>query len=173
MANEKRLTGKDEIAYSAISKFIKENGYPPSVRELCKILGKSSTATIKYRLKSLEQKGFIKTTSGAKRTIRLLNGIDKTPDVEVADMREFAEDVVYQFGYYCQNDGRLHITHGGLSTLEWAFDILEWDNPHPVPECECEIEGCHEHATCGTPTADGYKRVCGRHFAKMDGDGNA
>lgn len=90
--------------------------------------------------------------------------------VEVADMREFAEDVVYQFGYYCQNGGRLHITHGGLSTLEWAFYILGWENPHPVPECECEIEGCHEHADCGTTTADGYKRVCGRHFAKMDGD---
>ena len=96
--------------------------------------------------------------------------------VEVADMKEFAEDVVYQFGYYCQNGGRLHITHGGLSTLEWAFYILGWENPHPVPECECEIEGCHEHATCDTPTADGYKRVCGKHFrnfnAKMDGDGN-
>jgi hypothetical protein len=98
------------------------------------------------------------------------------PTVEVADMREFAEDVVYQFGYYVQNGGRLHITHGGLSTLEWAFDILGWENPHPVPECECEIEGCHEHATCGAPTADGYKRMCGRHSqincAKMDGDGN-
>ena len=92
--------------------------------------------------------------------------------VEVADMKEFAEDVVYQFGYYCQNGGRLCITHGGLSTLEWAFDILGWENPHPVPECGCQIEGCHEHATCGTPTADGYKRVCGKHYAKMDGDGN-
>jgi hypothetical protein len=97
----------------------------------------------------------------------------KTVDaVEVADMREFAEGVAYQFGYYCHNGGRLHITHGGLSTLEWAFDILGWENPHPVPEFECEIDGCHEHATCGTPTADGYKRVCGKHFAKMDGDGN-
>ena len=89
--------------------------------------------------------------------------------VEVADIKAFAKDVVYQFGYYCQNKGRLHITHGGLSTLEWAFDILGWENPHPVPDCECEIKGCHEHATCGTPTADGYKRVCGKHFAKMDG----
>lgn len=93
--------------------------------------------------------------------------IEKSPEVdsvEVADMKEFAEDVVYQFGYYCQNGGRLHITHGGLSTLEHAFDILGWENPHPVPECECQIEGCHEHATCGTPTADGYKRMCGKHY---------
>ena len=83
------------------------------------------------------------------------------------DLVEFAEDVAYQFGYYCQNKGRLHITHGGLSTLEWAFDILGWENPHQVPECECEIYGCHEHATCGTPTKDGYKRVCGKHFREI------
>ncbi len=105
-----------------------------------------------------------------------IDRIQTVDAVEVADMREFAEDVAYQFGYYCQKGGRLHITHGGLSTLEHTFDILGWENPHPVPECECEIEGCHEHATCGTPTADGYKRTCGKHFhnhcAKMDGDGN-
>ena len=91
--------------------------------------------------------------------------------VEVADMKEFAEDVVHQFGYYCQNKGRLHITHGGLSTLEWAFDILGWENPHPVPEYECEIDGCHEHATCGTPTDDGYKRVCSKHCGERRTDG--
>ena len=80
------------------------------------------------------------------------------------DEKEFAEDVAHQFGYYCQKGGRLHITHGGLSTLEWAFDILGWENPHPVPEHECEIDGCHEHATCGAPTAGGYKRMCAKHY---------
>ena len=112
----------------------------------------------------------------AQTLIRYVRRCPTVDAVPVDDMKEFAEDVAYQFGYYCQNGGRLHITHGGLSTLEWAFDILGWENPHPVPEFECEIEGCHEHATCGTPTADGYKRVCGRHMrsicAKMDGDGN-
>lgn len=93
--------------------------------------------------------------------------LPKSDAVEADDMKAFAKDVVYQFGYYCQNKGRLHITHGGLSTLEWAFDILGWDNPHPVPECECEIDGCYEYATCGSPTKDGYKRMCGKHFAKM------
>ena len=83
------------------------------------------------------------------------------------DLVEFANDVAYQFGYYCQNNGRLCITHGGLSTLEWAFDILGWENPHPVPECECGFDGCHEHATCGTHTRDGYKRVCGKHFSEL------
>lgn len=100
--------------------------------------------------------------------------IDDAPTVdavEVEDMKEFAKDVAYQFGYYCQCKGRLHITHGGLSTLEWAFDILGWENPHPVPECECEIDGCHEHATCGAPTSDGYKRMCSRHYSERCKDG--
>ena len=95
--------------------------------------------------------------------IKALKEAPTVDAVEVADMREFAQDVAYQFGYYCQNGGRLHLTHGGLSTLEWAFDILGWENPHPVPECECEIDGCHEHATCGASTKDGYKRMCGMH----------
>lgn len=76
MANEKRLTKADEVAFCAIKEFIKENGYPPTVRELCKITGKSSTASIQYRLKSLEQKGYIKTTDRGKRTIRLTCGAD-------------------------------------------------------------------------------------------------
>jgi len=94
---------------------------------------------------------------------KLIEDAPTVDAVEVDTMREFASDVAYQFGYYGQYKGRLHIHHGGLSTLEEAFDILGWENPHPVPECECEIDGCHEHATCGATTKDGYKRMCGKH----------
>ena len=101
-----------------------------------------------------------------------LEGIRRVDAVEAEDMKAFAEDVACQFGYYCQNGGRLHITHGGLATLEWAFDILGWENPHPAPELECEIDGCHEHATCGAPTNDGYKRMCGKHCRERSIYGN-
>lgn len=84
------------------------------------------------------------------------------------DLKDFALDVAYQFGYYCQCDGRLHLTHRGLSVLERAFEILGWDNPHPVPKCECEFDACHEYATCGTPTKDGYKWVCGKHSRELE-----
>lgn len=82
--------------------------------------------------------------------------------------REFAEDVIRQFGYHGSVNGRPAYTAGGLSTLEEAFRIVEWDDPHPAPECECQEEGCHEWATGGRPTPDGYKRLCGRHFAAYD-----
>ena len=87
--------------------------------------------------------------------------------LEPEEIKGFAEDVAYQFGYYFPIKDILYISTGGLSTLERAFDILGWNDPHPVPECECEFPGCHKHATCGTPTKDGYKRVCGKHFAEL------
>lgn len=87
--------------------------------------------------------------------------------LEPEEIKEFAEDVAYQFGYYFPIKDILYISTGGLSTLERAFRILGWNDPHPVPECECEVPSCHEHATCGTPTKDGYKRVCGKHFAEL------
>ena len=87
--------------------------------------------------------------------------------LEPEEIKGFAEDVAYQFGYYFPIKDILYISTGGLSTLEWAFRILGWNDPHPVPECECEVPGCHEHATCGTPTKDGYKRVCGKHFVEL------
>ena len=87
--------------------------------------------------------------------------------LEPEEIKGFAEDVAYQFGYYFPIKDMLYISTGGLSTLERAFDILGWNDPHPVPECECEVPGCHEHATCGTPTKNGYKRVCGKHFVEL------
>ena len=87
--------------------------------------------------------------------------------LEPEEIKGFAEDIAYQFGYYFPIKDMLYISTGGLSTLERAFDILGWNDPHPVPECECEVPGCHERANCGTPTKDGYKRVCGKHFAEL------
>lgn len=87
--------------------------------------------------------------------------------LEPEEIKGFAEDVAYQFGYYFPIKDILNISTGGLSTLEWAFRILGWNDPHPVPECECEVPGCHEHANCGTQTKEGYKRVCGKHFAEL------
>ena len=100
---------------------------------------------------------------------RLCNRLAAYEDsgLEPEEIKGFAEDVAYQFGYYFPIKDMLYISTGGLSTLERAFDILGWNDPHPVPECECEFPGCHKHATCGTPTKDGYKRVCGKHFAEL------
>ena len=80
------------------------------------------------------------------------------------------EDMVHQFAPTAVIDDKLYIWTGGFSALEDAFAVLEWSNPHEIPERECDMGGCSSHATCGTPTPDGYKNVCGMHFSELTKD---
>jgi hypothetical protein len=77
-------------------------------------------------------------------------------------LREFAEDVARQFGYW--SDGIGGVGTGGLSTLEEAFAILGWDDPHPLPDRRCdEPGGCMKDGTMGWPSPSGYRRTCWDH----------
>ena len=89
-----------------------------------------------------------------------------SPFVSDFDPREYAEDVAYQFGYQIMHKGEPALSTGGLSTLEWTFGILEWDDPHPVPNSACQWEGCNQWACSGAKTRMGYKRLCGEHFTR-------
>ena len=79
---------------------------------------------------------------------------------------EVIEDLLLQFAYRTSTGGRLALGTGGLSALESGFGALGWDDPHLIPDYECERDGCHKEATCGTPTPDGYKRLCGNHYTE-------
>ena len=86
--------------------------------------------------------------------------------------KETIEDLLIQFAYRGLKDGRLVLTTGGLSALENGFRVLGWANPHPIPEYECDHDGCHKEATCGTPTKDGYKRLCSNHAGNIPEESN-
>ena len=62
----------------AILKFIEtqvlENGYPPSVREIGKAIGLSSTATVHAYLEKLEKEGYIKKQDKKGRTLKIIKG---------------------------------------------------------------------------------------------------
>ena len=62
----------------AILKFIEDqvltNGYPPSVREIGKAVGLSSTATVHAYLEKLEKQGFIKKQDKKGRTLKIIKG---------------------------------------------------------------------------------------------------
>lgn len=85
-------------------------------------------------------------------------------DARVAELEEALLDTVRQFAVEGERNGRAVLHTGGLSALEMAFAALGWSDPCPAPESECEIDGRHKFATCGTLTQDGYKCVCGEHF---------
>lgn len=85
-------------------------------------------------------------------------------EAAAAGERELLEDVATQFAYRGTHAKRLCLSTGGLSTLETVFATLGWDDPHYMDEGGCEQPGCAEWATCGTPTSDGYKRLCSEHY---------
>lgn len=71
------LNKREKSILKFIEKQIRANSYPPSVREIGKAVGLSSTATVHGYLNRLEQKGYIKKESQKGRTLRLLKGILK------------------------------------------------------------------------------------------------
>lgn len=69
--NNNDLTGKEKLVFEYISKTINENGYAPSVRDICSSLGIKSTSSVHLYLHRLEDKGYIEQDAGKRRTIRL------------------------------------------------------------------------------------------------------
>ena len=68
------LNKREKAILKYIEKQIKENGYPPSVREIGKGVGLSSTATVHTYITGLEKKGYIKKENQKGRTLKLLKG---------------------------------------------------------------------------------------------------
>jgi hypothetical protein len=84
------------------------------------------------------------------------------------DLLECIEMLVSQFAYCCDGPTGPMYTTAKLGALDFAFEILGWEDPHPCPEKKCEFKDCTQRATCGIPTPDGYKRVCSDHFNYYD-----
>ena len=66
------LGKREKAILKFIEKEVKENSYPPSVREIGKAVGLKSTATVHGYLAKLEEKGYIKKQSQKGRTLKLL-----------------------------------------------------------------------------------------------------
>ena len=66
-----RTTDKQEKILEFLNSYIEENGYPPSVREICAAVGLKSTATVSYHLNELKRQGRIQGDSSKKRAISL------------------------------------------------------------------------------------------------------
>ncbi len=70
--DENGLNKRERAILKYIEREILLKGYAPSVREICKAVGLSSTATVQGYLTALEERGYIKKESQKGRTLRLL-----------------------------------------------------------------------------------------------------
>ena len=79
MGTRVETTRKEKAILKFIEEQVIENGYPPSVREIGKAIGLSSTATVHAYLAKLEKQGFIKKEDKKGRTLKVIKGTDGQP----------------------------------------------------------------------------------------------
>lgn len=77
---------KEEQLFEFIKKYQEDNGFPPTVREMCKAIKVSSTSTIFYYLNKLENSNRIKKNPNKNRALEIVNN-DK-----VATITTISED---------------------------------------------------------------------------------
>jgi len=70
MAREISERQKQILDY--LQNFIEENQFPPTIREIGRRVGISSTSVVKYNLEALEKKGYIERDPDISRGIRLV-----------------------------------------------------------------------------------------------------
>ena len=68
------LNKREKAILKFIEKHVTTHGYPPSVREIGKAVGLSSTATVHGYIAKLTEKGYIKKEDQKGRTLKLLKG---------------------------------------------------------------------------------------------------
>lgn len=68
----KNLGERHQKILVVVGKFQHQNGYPPSIREICDKTGISSTSVVNYYLDQLEEWGYIERDGRVSRGIRLL-----------------------------------------------------------------------------------------------------
>ena len=66
------LSARQVKILSAIQEGIQNNGYPPSIREIGEAAGLSSSASVQYQLKALEEAGFIRRDASLGRAIEVV-----------------------------------------------------------------------------------------------------
>ncbi len=74
MTNNKN---RETEVFDYLVKYLNDEGYPPTVREICKELGFSSTSTAQYYLKKLEDRGMISFGGARNRAITITGRSDR------------------------------------------------------------------------------------------------
>ncbi len=69
---EKKLSRRQKEILRFIMKEVRHRGYPPSVREIGKAVGLSSSSTVHAHLNNLEKKGYLKRGHALPRAIEIL-----------------------------------------------------------------------------------------------------
>ncbi len=91
MAGKEKLTQRQQQVLDCIKESIKENGYPPSVREICAKVGLKSSSSVQSHLDALERKGYLKRNSSSARALTVESSKDADQGFSAEDAQVLEE----------------------------------------------------------------------------------
>ncbi|EMS73207.1 transcriptional repressor LexA [Ruminiclostridium cellobioparum] len=91
----KKNSTKQQEILDYVNKCVYENGYPPSVREICAAVGFKSTSTVHAYLQKLTDNGVLQKDPTKPRAIKILNNSDKSQKAAANPQKE---------GYYTSRE---------------------------------------------------------------------
>lgn len=80
------LSPRQQDIVSFMRRFVEENGYPPTIREIGRAVNISSTSVVDYNLNILQAKGLIQRDRAVSRGVKLLDKGVQPQRVELDDM---------------------------------------------------------------------------------------
>jgi repressor LexA len=92
---KKGLTEKHLKILDVLADFTDDNGYPPSIREICTEADISSTSVANYYLDRLEKLGYIERDRRVSRGLRLVKEFGEAVQETLAKTREAVSDLLH------------------------------------------------------------------------------
>ncbi len=89
-----KLKPKEQKIYDYIAKSMRENGYAPSVRDICRDLGYKSTSTVHMYLNRLDLLGYISKDDGKSRALKLVGDTPKITAVPLLGVITAGEPIL-------------------------------------------------------------------------------
>jgi repressor LexA len=84
------LSDRQAAILDYIARFLDENDYPPTIRDIQNALGISSTSVVDYNLKVLEQRNYIRRNKNISRGIEVVHKVSKNNIVAIPVVGQIA-----------------------------------------------------------------------------------
>lgn len=91
---KKGLSDRQKKILEVLESFQDENGYPPSIREICDMADISSTSVVNYYLDQLQEMNYIERDNRVSRGIRLIQPLSEL-DGAVGKLKQTVEDLLH------------------------------------------------------------------------------
>jgi len=86
----KDLSDRQAAILDYIARFLDENDYPPTIRDIQNALGISSTSVVDYNLKVLEQRNYIRRNKNISRGIEVVHKVSKNNIIAIPVVGQIA-----------------------------------------------------------------------------------